>query len=420
MRSRLKEIFGADIGLEEAVARILDDVRNQGDQAVLDYTFRIDGFRLKSIEIKPAQIREAYSQTDKELVEALTIAAGRIRSFHEAQKEHLFQEVNGADWDQLVRPLFRVGVYAPGGTASYPSTVLMTAIPARVAGVKEVILATPPRNDGAIPPATLVAADIAGVDRVFSIGGAQAIAAMAYGTASVPAVDKICGPGNIFVALAKKMVFGAVDIDGIMGPSEVLIIADDSASVRYCAADLLAQAEHDPLAQVVLATDSRRLAADVEKELRTQLADLPRGMIASESLEKGGIIALVGSMDEAVELANLYAPEHLELLVNDAAKYIDRIRNAGCIFIGEYSPVPVGDYIAGPNHSLPTGGTARFSSPLNVADFIKYIDVVKMGPASFKRLGGPAVTLARAEGLEAHARAIEKRLKDLQADFNLH
>ncbi len=304
----------------------------------------------------------------------------------------------------------RVGVYAPGGTASYPSTVLMTAIPARVAGVKEIILATPPRSGGNIPPATLVAADIAGVDRIFSIGGAQAIAALAYGTESVPRVDKICGPGNIFVALAKKMVFGNVDIDGIMGPSEVLIIADGYTRADYCAADLLAQAEHDTLAQVVLVSTSKKLVVEVQKELEKQIADLPRQQIARESLESRGIIAIVFCMDDAVELANLYAPEHLELLVKDAGSYLDRITNAGCIFIGENSPVPVGDYVAGPNHSLPTGGTARFSSPLNIMDFIKFIDLVKMRRAGLKKLGNAATIIARAEGLEAHARAIEKRL----------
>jgi histidinol dehydrogenase len=290
----------------------------------------------------------------------------------------------------------------------------MTAIPAKVAGVREVILATPPRNNGSIPPATLVAADIAGVDRIFSIGGAQAIAALAYGTASIPRVDKICGPGNIFVALAKKMVFGMVDIDGIMGPSEVLIIADETTRPDYCAADLLAQAEHDALAQVVLVSTSEKLARDVEKELKAQISDLPRRQIAAESLESRGIIVIVNNMNEAVKLANLYAPEHLEILVEQAETYVNLISNAGCVFVGENSTVPMGDYVAGPNHSLPTGGTARFGSPLNIMDFVKIIDVVKMNKANIKTLGPSAITLARAEGLEAHARAIEKRL--LQGD----
>jgi histidinol dehydrogenase len=405
----LKEVFGKAIEPEQAVLQILQDVRCRGDAAVQEFTFKIDGFKPPSLEINKQQIAEAYKNVDKSLVEALKIAASRIRQFHQEQKDYIFQGVKGKEWGQLVRPLARIGAYAPGGTASYPSTVLMTVIPAKVAGVKEVLLATPSRNNGSIPPVTLVAADIAGVDRIFGMGGAQAIGALAYGTESVPKVDKICGPGNIFVALAKKMVFGTVDIDGIMGPSEVLIIGDGSLKAEYCAADLLAQAEHDPLAQVVLVTTSKKYALKVEKEIKTQLAELPRRQIAEESLNKRGIIAIVRRLDNAIELANLYAPEHLELMVKDAGSYIDRITNAGCIFIGEDSTVPMGDYVAGPNHTLPTGGTARFGSPLNIVDFIKFIDVVKMNKAGIRKLGKSAITLARAEGLEGHARAIEKR-----------
>ncbi len=415
IKSRLKEIFGRELEVEQAVARILEDVRTRGDSAVLEYTFKIDGFTLSSLEIKPEQVKESRSQVSQDLMSALTLAAGRIREFHQAQKDHIWNNpdsllVKGKEWDQLIRPLERVGVYAPGGTASYPSTVLMTAIPAKVAGVREVILATPPGKNGAVPPATLAAAGIAGVDRIFSMGGAQAISALACGTESIPRVDKICGPGNIFVALAKKMVFGMVDIDGIMGPSEVLIIADETARPDYCAADLLAQAEHDALAQVVLVSTSEKLARDVEKELKSQLELLPRRQIADESLESRGIIAIVNNMKEAVELANVYAPEHLEILVKDAETYVNQISNAGCIFLGDNSTVPMGDYVAGPNHSLPTGGTARFSSPLNIMDFIKFIDIVRMDTKDIKTLGPSAITLARAEGLEAHARAIEKRL----------
>jgi histidinol dehydrogenase len=410
IKSRLQEVFGKNITPEQAVAKILQDIHTKGDAALLDYTCKIDGFKPSSLEITREQIKEAYRQVDRELVAALETAAERIRQFHQEQKSYIFQGVVGKEWGQLVRPLERVGVYAPGGTASYPSTVLMTAIPAKVAGVKEVILTTPPRNAGFVPLATLVAADIAGVDRIFGIGGAQAIAALAYGTESVPRVDKICGPGNIFVALAKKMVFGTVDIDGIMGPSEVLVIADGYAKAEYCAADLLAQAEHDVLAQVVLVTTSKKFARAVEQELKLQLADLPRRKIAAESLENRSIIAIVFCIDEAIELANLYAPEHLELMVRDAESYVEKITSAGCIFIGENSTVPMGDYVAGPNHSLPTGGTARFGSPLNIVDFIKFIDVVKMNKRSLKKLGRAAITLARAEGLEAHARAIERRL----------
>lgn len=410
IKNRLKSVFGRAISPEVAVARILKDVRKKGDAAVLDYTFRIDGFKLESLEVPRQEIKKACKSLDQELVEALKTAAERIRLFHQEQKDYLFKGIDGKDWGQLIRPLERVGLYAPGGIASYPSTVLMTAIPAKVAGVKETILVTPPRNKGSIPPAVLAAADIAGVDRVFSLGGAQAIAAMAYGTESIPAVDKICGPGNIFVALAKKMVYGTVAIDGFMGPSEVLIIADDAANARYCAADLLAQAEHDTLSQPVLVTTSMGLAVEIEQQIYDQVADLPRSAIACEALENRGIIAIVKNLDEAIELANLYAPEHLELLMQKAESYVNRITNAGCIFVGEYSPVPMGDYIAGPNHSLPTSGTARFSSPLNVADFIKFIDVVKIDASSMNKLGKTAMTLARAEGLEAHARAIDARL----------
>jgi histidinol dehydrogenase len=411
IKQRLKEIFGREIAAGEAVAQILQDVLSKGDSAVSDYTFKIDGFKPGAMEISREQVQGAYSHISTELIEAVKLAATRIRGFHEQQKDHIFQGVEGNEWGQLVRPLERVGVYAPGGTASYPSTVLMTVIPAKVAGVKEVVLVTPPGHKGSLAPATLVAADIAGADRIFGVGGAQAIAALAYGTRSIPRVDKICGPGNIFVALAKKMVFGAVGIDGIMGPSEVLIVADKSARAEYCAADLLAQAEHDALAQVVLVTTSEKLALDVDQELKAQMAELPRQQIIAESIEGRGIMAVVGNIDEAIEVANLYAPEHLELMITAAESYVDKISNAGCIFIGENSTVPLGDYVAGPNHSLPTGGTARFSSPLNIVDFVKFIDVVKINRASFKKLSHAAITIARAEGLEAHARAIEKRLQ---------
>jgi histidinol dehydrogenase len=413
VKDKLREVFGKSISVDRAVSQILKDVRKKGDSAIFDYTFRIDGFRLESLEIDRKQILAAYSEVDSKLVAALEVAAERIRRFHQEQKDSIFHGVDGEEWGQLVRPLEKVGVYAPGGTANYPSTVLMTAVPAKVAGVKEIILATPPRNSGRIPPATLVAAEIAGVNRIFCIGGAQAIAALAYGTESVPAVDKICGPGNIFVALAKKMVYGSVAIDGFMGPSEVLVIADQSTNFQYCAADLLAQAEHDTLSQVILITNSMDLAMNVQKEIEIQLADLPRQKIASEALEKHGFIVIIDNLNEAIELANLYAPEHLELLIEKAESYLPGITNAGCVFVGPYSTVPMGDYIVGPNHSLPTGGTARFSSPLNIVDFVKFIDVVKVTPSTIKMLGNTAITLAQAESLEAHSRAIALRLHDL-------
>jgi len=287
----------------------------------------------------------------------------------------------------------------------------MTAIPARVAGVNEVILATPPRGQGTVPPPTLVAADLAQVDRIFSIGGAQAIAALAFGTESVPKVDKICGPGNIFVVLAKKLVYGVVDIDGLQGPSEVLIVADETANPEYCAADLLAQAEHDPLASAIMITTSAWLANEVNRQVDQQLKALSRRTVASECLASRGMIVVVSNVIEAIELANLYAPEHLCLMVDRAASYIDKVSNAGCIFIGKDSTVVLGDYVAGPSHVLPTGGTARFSSPLNIGDFIKLIDLVNIDEADLDQLGRAASTIARAEGLDAHARAIEKRLE---------
>ena len=411
LKRRIKEVFGAEIEPEQAVRQIIGEVRDRGDEALFEYTLKLDKAKLTSLEIDKQQISHAYQEVEPELVSALKLAAERIRSFHLLQKDNIWKGVTGREWGQLVRPLARVGVYAPGGTASYPSTVLMTAIPAKVAGVKEIILATPPGVKGTVPPATLAAADIAGVDRIFCVGGAQAIAALAFGTESIPRVDKICGPGNIFVVLAKKMVYGAVDIDGLQGPSEVLIIADETANPGYCAADLLAQAEHDPLASAILVTTSRQLADKVNQEVERQLKDLPRQAIAAESLENRGMIVVVANVDEAIELANLYAPEHLCLMVKEASSCIDKVSNAGCIFIGENSTVALGDYVAGPNHVLPTGGTARFGSPLNIIDFIKLIDLVNIDEASLKKIGRAASIIARAEGLDAHARAVEKRME---------
>lgn len=415
IKKRLKAMFGTE-SPEQVVAQIVRDVRQHGDDAIIHYTLKIDGVMPAtlvgpaSLEVSKKEIVSARRQVDKELVSALKLAGERIHAFHQAQMDNI-KGVSSKEWAQLVRPLERVGVYAPGGTASYPSTVLMTAIPAKVAGVKDVVLATPPKSDGSVPAATLIAAEIAGVDRIFKMGGAQAIAGLAYGTQSIPKVDKICGPGNIFVTLAKKLVFGAVGIDGLQGPSEVMLIADDSADPVYCAADILAQAEHDALSQAILVTTSLELALKIQEELESQLKALPRQAIAGESLENRGVIAVVKDIDEAVELANLYAPEHLQLMVKKPETYLDKIRHAGCVFLGKYSPVAVGDYVAGPNHALPTGGTARFSSPLNVLDFIKFIDVVKIDRTGLNKLAGVAITIARAEGLEAHARAVEKRIK---------
>ncbi|MFC1963760.1 histidinol dehydrogenase [Chloroflexota bacterium] len=408
MRQGLQKLFGTD-DPERAVSRIIDRVRREGDAALVDLTRQIDGIELKSLEVRKKEVADAYREVDRELVSGLQEAARRIESFHRKQRDNLWHEITGKEAGQLIRPLTRVGVYVPGGTAAYPSTVLMTGIPARAAGVNEVVLTTPPGKDGKVPAVTLVAADIARVDRIFCVGGAQAVAAMAFGTETVPAVDKICGPGNIFVMLAKKQVFGTVAIDGLQGPSEVMIIADESADAEFCAADILAQAEHDPLASVTFITNSSRLADSLNREISRQAAELTRQEIVILPLERG-IIAIVSNLEQAVALANLYAPEHLCLMVANPDEYIKEIKNAGCIVIGSKATVVLGDYIAGPSHALPTGGTARFSSPLNVSDFMKYTSVINIDASTLQKLGPPAAIIARAEGLDAHAKAIERRL----------
>ena len=409
LRQRLETIF-ATADPEAAVRQIIDEVRERGDVALRDLTLRIDGVELGSLEVSRDEIKNAYNEVAPELVVALKVAAERIGVFYRSQKSLIWDRALESRSGQMVRPLKRVGLYVPGGTAAYPSTVLMTAIPARVAGVQEVIVVTPPQKSGKVPSLTLVAADIAGVDRVFSVGGAQAVAALAFGTESVPAVDKVCGPGNIFVMLAKKLVYGVVDIDALQGPSDVLIIADESADTEHCAADILAQAEHDAMSMAVLVTVSRQKADEVIRAVARQLEVLPRRDIAGESLENG-VVAVVGNLDEAIDLANLFAPEHLYLMVAGAAEYLPKVTNAGCVFLGGYSSVAVGDYIAGPSHVLPTGGTARFSSPLNIGDFMKMIDLVDVDRVELEKLAPAAMKIARAEGLEAHARALEKRLE---------
>ncbi|MBI2906870.1 MAG: histidinol dehydrogenase [Chloroflexi bacterium] len=411
LQEGLRTIFGEGVGLEQAVDRIISDVRARGDAALLDYTRRIDQASLTNLEVHREEIAAASSRIDGELLSALKLAAGRVRAFHEAQRRQSWMDFSHGALGQIVRPLERVGVYAPGGTACYPSTVLMTAIPARVAGVDQIVLATPPKADGSIAPALLAAANVAGVDRVFKLGGAQAVAALAFGTQSVPKVDKICGPGNIFVTLAKKKVFGVVAIDGLHGPTETLIIADDSANPAFCAADLLAQAEHDVLASAILVATSAELAGKVKAEVELQLMRLERRDLAARALDTNGQIIVVANMDTALELANLYAPEHLCLLVREPWSLVGRIRHAGGIFMGEKSLEALGDYVAGPSHVMPTGGTARFSSPLSVNDFIKIISLVAVDETALKDIGPAAVAIARAEGLTAHARAVEMRLK---------
>ncbi len=409
LKQKLIEMFGTE-NPEQAVRQIIEEVQSRGDDALFEYTLKIDGVRLDCLEVSRQQVDEALRQVDSRLMAALKLAADRIYTFHEKQYEGVLAGVERMGFGTLMRPLERVGIYAPGGTASYPSTVLMTAIPAKIAGVSQVFLVTPPGRDGKVPVATLAAAGIARVDRIFSIGGAQAIAALAYGTKTVPRVDKICGPGNIFVMLAKKLVYGMVGIDSLQGPSEVVIIADETAIPAKCAAEILAQAEHDSLASAILITDSYELASKVNQEVEEQLKSLVRKEIAEKALKNGGIIAVVSSIEKAIELSNMYAPEHLCMDIKGAEAYIDKIKNAGCVFIGDEPTVVMGDYVAGPSHVLPTGGTAKFSSPLNITDFIKYTNIVNVDKRSLRELGQTAITIARAEGLEAHARVVEKRL----------
>ncbi len=411
MATQIKQVFGEELSPQEVVERIINEVRNKGDKALFDYTWKLDNVALDSMEVSKKEITAAYNKVDKELISAFQLAAKRIHDFHFMGERKVGIVPINKYLRQQIRPLGRVGLYVPGGTAAYPSTVLMMAIPAKVAGVKEISMVSPPAKDGMIPAATLVAADIAEVSRIFKIGGAQAIAALAFSTESIPRVDKICGPGNTFVTLAKKMVYGVVAIDGLQGPSEIVIIADETANPALCAADLLAQAEHDPLASVILITTSSRLLEQVEKELAMQLGKLSRTSIAAQAIDRG-LIVLVDSIAQAIELANLFAPEHLSVMASNAPSLIPKIHNAGCIFVGEDSPVVLGDYVAGPSHVLPTGGSARFSSPLGVEDFLKVTNVIALDEPTMQELSQAAMVIARAEGLDAHAKALEKRLKE--------
>jgi histidinol dehydrogenase len=406
---QIKQAFGKELSVQEVVDRIIGEVRSKGDKALLDYTKKLDGVRLDSLEVGKQEVVAAYDTIDKELVSALEFTAKRIWDFHLACGHKAGLIPIAKHLKRQVLPLQRVGLYVPGGTAAYPSTVLMMAIPAKVAGVGEIVMVSPPAKDGRLPASTLVAADIAGVNRVFKLGGAQAIAALAFGTESIPKVDKICGPGNIFVTLAKKMVYGTVDIDGLEGPSEVVIVADEKADPALCAADLLAQAEHDPLASVILITTSADLADRVDKEIEVQLGKLKRRSTAGTAID-AGMLVLVNDMAQAMKLVNLFAPEHLSLMTSDASSLIPKIRNAGCIFVGENSPVVLGDYVAGPSHVLPTGGSARFGSPLGVADFFKVSNIIALDKPAMRELSQAAMVIAKAEGLDAHAQAVERRL----------
>lgn len=400
-----------DPAVEQSVRSVIEEVMRGGDEALRRLAAKYDRVDLKTFEVPRKTIEAAKSAIDPGLLAALQTAASRIRSYHQDQRKAIFAMEAAMNGRQMFRPLERVGVYAPGGKAYYPSTVLMTAIPAKAAGVPEVILTTPPGPDGNIPPPTLAAAAIAGVDRVFSIGGAQAIAALAYGTGTVPKVDKICGPGNIYVMTAKRLVYGVVAIDGLQGPSEVLIIADEHANPAFIASDMLAQAEHDPLAQSILVTTSRDVSGQVRIILQGEIAASKRREIVGKSLEEFGVLVLVDTLDQAVELANFYAPEHLLVLAADAESILNKVKNAGCAFVGKKASVAFGDYVAGPSHALPTGGTARFASPLNVLDFLKIIDIVRVDDAMVKDLGPAAAAIAQAEGLTSHEQALRLRME---------
>ncbi|GMX65942.1 histidinol dehydrogenase [Paenibacillus elgii] len=399
----------------ERVQRIIEEVRRDGDAALRKFAQQFDGVKVEELRVTQEEIEAAYAQVDEGFLEALREAAVNIRRFHEKQMRNSWMDLqaDGSILGQVIRPLRRVGLYVPGGKAAYPSSVLMNAIPAQVAGVPEIVMVTPPATAGVegINPHILVAAAEAGVREIYRVGGAQAVAALAYGTESIPATDKIVGPGNIYVALAKRSVFGAVDIDSIAGPSEIVVLADETADAAFVAADLLSQAEHDEMASAILVTPSRKLAEAVRLEVDRQLSELPRRDIAAQSIRDYGAILTVDSLTEGVGVVNRLAPEHLEIIVREPFDYLSRIENAGAIFLGPYSSEPVGDYFAGPNHVLPTNGTARFSSPLNVDDFLKKSSVIYYSKEALLRDGEKIITLARHEGLDAHARAIEIRLK---------
>ena len=412
-RDGIRRVFGEDLTAEQVVDRILADVRRDGDAAIRRYTEAFDRVIPHPIEVPRSVWEDAYESLPPDLAQALEIAAEQIERFHRKQVR-----TSWLDWSdegalgQIVRPIERVGLYVPGGLAAYPSSLMMTAIPARVAGVTEICVCAPPTG-GSISPVVLAAAAVAGVDRVFQVGGAQAIAAMAYGTESIPDVDKIYGPGNIFVVTAKRRVSGTVGIEFLPGPTETLIIADDEANPVHVAADLLAQAEHDPMASPILITTSERMVELVRRQLRTQLEDLERAEIARSALRTNGLIAIAPSVAVAVELANAFAPEHLCLLVRDPWEVLPQVRNAGGIFVGENSPEALGDYTLGPSHVMPTGGSARFASPIHVSDFTKVISVAAANARALARVGPAAAIFARAEGLTGHARAIEQRLDEL-------
>ena len=412
-----KDIFARaemKLDVESIVAEIIANVRKNGDSALLEYTEKFDKAKLSSLLVSEEEINEAFEAVSDKFIGILEQAAKNIRKFHEKQVRNSFiiNDENGIVMGQKIIPVDKAGLYVPGGTAAYPSTVLMDSIPAKIAGVKEVVMVTPPSSNGKVNPVILAAAKIAGVDKIFKVGGAQAIAALAYGTESVPKVDKIVGPGNAFVAEAKKQVFGTVSIDMIAGPSEILIVADGKTNPKYAAADLLSQAEHDKMASAVLVTDSAELAAAVQQELEIQIPQLERAEIARASIDNNGKIIVADTLDVVIEIANEIAPEHLELCVDNPFDYLDSIRHAGSIFMGRNCPEALGDYFAGPNHTLPTSGTAKFSSPLSVDDFIKKTQYTYYTKNALSKVAEDVAYFARQEGLTAHAKSAVIRLED--------
>ena len=412
-REKIFARVSPEMDVEAIVSQIIRDVRKGKDQAVIEYSRRFDRVDLRSLEVSRAEIEDAKSQVTPEFLGILERAAANIRAYHEMQVSTGFEmERDGIILGQKVTPIEKVGIYVPGGTAAYPSTVLMDTIPAKIAGCKQIVMVTPPGRDGKVNPAILAAADVAGVDRIFKVGGAQAIAALAYGTESIPQVDKIVGPGNAFVAEAKKQVFGRVAIDMIAGPSEILIVADTCSNPKHIAADMLSQAEHDKLACAVLVTDSEDLAKAVQAELELQIPKLPRAAIARHSIDVNGKIIVAEDLEVAIDIANQLAPEHLELMVDDPFAYLDKIENAGSAFMGRNCPEALGDYFAGPNHSLPTSGTARFSSALSVDDFIKKSQYTYYTKEALGQAAADSAYFARQEGLEAHARSILIRTEE--------
>jgi histidinol dehydrogenase len=401
-------------GVRDSVLAIIDRVRAEGDAALRALTAQFDGCTVKDLAVSAEEIDAAFAAADPKLVAAIQKAADNIRAFHEKQLETTwtYEPAPGITLGQHITPIERVGVYVPGGKAAYPSTVLMDTIPAVVAGVGAIAMVTPPGKDGKINPNILCAAKIAGISEIYKVGGAQAVAALAYGTETIAPVHKIVGPGNIFVATAKKEVFGKVAIDMIAGPSEVLVLCDGSADPAWIAADLLSQAEHDEMAMPILVTTDDAFADAVIDEVYRQIkADLRRKAIAKSAVDHFGFVFVCDDLDEAFELAGRIAPEHMELALPDAKAYLDRVRNAGAVFLGRYSPEPLGDYFAGPNHTLPTSGTAKFSSPLGTYDFIKRSSIIEYGEANLRAVAGDIVTFAEAEGLDAHAKSIERRFR---------